>query len=288
MQLLEAASILVSMNPSASVGDNNGNATPAPTASSGASINDSSSVSSSSEDTPPPMDHSSSSTSCVDAENIPSIPHRTRPRSGSKRYSLSSRVERTPHGHGSYNPPPILVGPVPTFVNPGSSFPSHFGNRANVPRPRAGSFVNSNKVAIAAASAADDEGLAAAVELLSCSFGAAPSGSAPSTPRGFLTSPGGFLPHSREQAKKNGTGDIVMKLEELEEEENGYYDGSMSHRNSSQQSADDEMAVDDDDDYDDWGRRRGSDGRMHPKSIFRRPRRRSEEDEDGIFGKMEE
>ena len=276
------------MNPTAFVSDNNGNATPAPTASSGASINDSSSVSSSSEDTPPPMDHSSSATSSVDVENSASISHRTRPRSGSKRYSLSSRVERASHGHGPYNPPPILAGSVPTFVNPGSNFPSHFGNRAHAPRPRAGSFVNSNKVATAAASAADDEGLAAAVELLSCSFGAAPSGSAPATPRGFLPSPGVFLPHLREQAKKNGMGDIVMKLEELEEEENGYYDGSMSHRNSSQQSADDEMAMDDEDDYDDWGRRRGSDRRIHTRSMFRRSRRRSEEDEDGIFGKMEE
>ncbi|KAF8418861.1 hypothetical protein EV426DRAFT_308323 [Tirmania nivea] len=295
VQLLEAASILVSMNPSPSVDDNNGNPTPAvSTASSGASINDNSSVSSGSEDTPPPTDHNSSSASVIDMESGSPMPTRVRPRSGSKRYT-TSRVERPSHGvhgHGSYHhaaAPPLLAGSVPTHVNPGSSFPSHFGNRQHVTRPRAGSLVNSNRVATAAAAAADDEGLAAAVELLSCSFGAAP-GSTPVTPRGMLGSPmtaPGFLHKLREQARKqNGGGDDVMKIEETEEE-SVYYDGGMSHRNPSQQSADDEMAIDDDDEEDEWERRRGSDGRMHTRAM-RRSRRKSEEEEDGVFGRMEE
>lgn len=226
------------------------------------------------------------------------MPPRVRPRSGSKRYTTSNRVERPPHGVHGHVPyhhsavPALLAGSVPTQVNPGSSFPSHFSARQHASRPRAGSFVNSSRVASVAAAAADDEGLAAAVELLSCSFGAAPSGSTPVTPRAMLgspmTAPGGFLHQLREQARtQNGSSDVVMKIEETEEE-SGYYDGGMSHRNPSQQSADDEMAIDDDEEEDEWDRRRGSDGRIHTRAMMRRSRRKSEEEEDGVFGRMEE
>lgn len=328
VQLLEAASILVSMNPLSSIEDNYGNPTPAvSTTSSGNSVNDNSSTSSGSEDTPPPVDQR-----VVDMDGGSSLPHRSsmRSRSGSKRYSASSGVgvhssrSYSLHGHSSHGghhhstaPPPLLAGSVPTHVNPGSSFPSHFPNRQHPSRARSGSLVNTSRVAAAAtASAGDEEGLAAAVELLSCSFGGPHSLSVsspltprqhapllgPTTPVSSMTSPGGFLDQLRKQARTLASNnDVVMKIEETEEEEGGahshrgYYDGGMAHRSSSQHTstADDEMAVDDESEGDDWDRRRGSgdsgSGRMNTRGMAAlRRSRRSEEEEDGVFGKMEE
>ncbi|KAI5792489.1 hypothetical protein DFH27DRAFT_485604 [Peziza echinospora] len=287
VQLLEAASILVSMNP-LGTDDINGNPTPAVSTSSN-SINDQSSAASSgSEDTPPPTDHHSSAASVTEMDlgsPLPT-PRSTRVRTGSKRHHTSNGVGASRSSHHS-GAPPLLVGSVPTHISPGSSFPSHFVNRPHTSRQRAGSFVNTTRTATAAAAAAaaaDEESLAAAVELLSCSFGATPLGSTPVlSPRHVMGSP---------PPPMGGSPDVVMKIEETDEEEvtsggGAYYHGGMDHRGNHPHSPgnDDEMAVDDDEEEEDsW--RQG--GRMSTRAMMRRSRRKSDEEEDGVFGKMEE
>ncbi|TGZ76653.1 hypothetical protein EX30DRAFT_231710 [Ascodesmis nigricans] len=157
VQLLEAASILVSMNP-----------TP-PASSSGASNNDanSSANSSSDETTPPPaaMLGSSLTSPVPTPRGIRTIPGKA-----GKRYSTSNSYSRSFTASNNF-----LTGvSAPTAP----AFPNHLPPRP-APRPRAGSSSISaaRSPMIRPTASNEDDALAAAVELLSCSFHA--SGSVP-------------------------------------------------------------------------------------------------------------
>ncbi|CCX09659.1 hypothetical protein FPQ18DRAFT_367049 [Pyronema domesticum] len=128
VQLLEAASILVSMNP-----------TPPDSSTSAEGASDSSS-----DDTTPPPSGSITTPR--------GIRHAIQ-KSATKRYS-SSGISR------SFS---TISGSAPTTP----SFPNHIPQR---PRPRAGSSAGSVRPVIARGVNAEDDALAAAVELLSCSF----------------------------------------------------------------------------------------------------------------------
>ncbi|KAI5847727.1 hypothetical protein DFP73DRAFT_474814, partial [Morchella snyderi] len=186
VQLLEAASILVSMNPS----------TTPPTSNSGAEHDSSSS---SSEDTTPP-------------------PH-------------SDIGSPTPRGirNGAGKPGKRLSGSYPrSSTAPNSTgFPSHFVQKHTTPRQRT------------RITPSEDEALASAIELLSCSFRTIGSPQ-PSLVVGSLL--GRVNEVKREEEEEEDEGDVSMvDLEESGSEVEG------------------------------WGGRRGSD-----------------EDEDGVFGRMEE
>ncbi|KAI5853394.1 hypothetical protein BZA05DRAFT_27696 [Tricharina praecox] len=227
VQLLEAASILVSMNP-----------TP-PDSSSGASNNEGNSDSSSSDETTPPPSGMSLSSPVPTPRGI---------RNGSgkpgKRYSSGS-YSRSYNGSSGF-----LAGSAPST---GLSFPNHLPQRP-LPRPRAGSSVSGVRGSVAPSpslrpSMSEDDALAAAVELLSCSFNTpimSPSMPVGSVPRGFglgLSDIGS--PPAGGRAYMGPLNDVVeMKKEEDEDEE------------------------DRDEEDEDEGR--------------------SEEEDDGVFGRMEE
>lgn len=219
VQLLEAASILVSMNP-----------TP-PASSSGASNNEGHSSSSSSDETTPPPNGL-----------ISPLPTPRGIRNGSgkpgKRYSTSGSISK------SYNGTGFLAGSAPSYA----AFPNHIPQR----RPRSGSNVSGVRGSLTAASphlrpaaSSEDDALAAAVELLSCSF---------HTPKMTPTMPMGSAPRTSDIGSPPAGGrSYVGPLNDVLElkREEGDEDVDMEE--------------------DTW-----------------RGRGRSEDDEDGVFGRMEE
>ncbi|KAL7273912.1 hypothetical protein RUND412_003204 [Rhizina undulata] len=240
VQLLEAASILVSMKP-----------TTPPTSSSGASANDGGSSindsASSSEDTTPPPQYGSEFPASTTARVIRNSVIRP-----GKRHSFVNCSR-------SFQPPTVsnsfLAGSAPIST----AFPTHFSQRP-VPRPRA-SITSSSPAVRANSITTEDEALAAAVELLSCSFNThsltstlAP-GSIPRTGVSGLGSPTiGGRSHLAQLVDvvnmkiEQGDGTADVRMEDLEE-----------------------SVAEDDEEENEWEKRRAS-----------------EEDEDGVFGRMEE
>lgn len=249
VQLLEAASILVSMNP-----------TP-PDSSSGASNNEGNSDSSSSDETTPPSSMSLSSP-------VPT-PRGIRNGAGKpgKRYSSGS-YSRSYSGTNGF-----LAGSAPPT---GPSFPSHLPQRP-LPRPRAGSSVSGVRGSVAPSpslrpSTSEDDALAAAVELLSCSFNTpvmSPSLPIGSIPRGIglgLSDIGS--PPAGGRIYMGALNDVVeMKKEEDEDEEDN---------------------EDEDEDEDEDVRMEDSRMRGDGEGYGWSRRGRSEEEDDGVFGRMEE
>ncbi|KAA8905765.1 hypothetical protein FN846DRAFT_735680 [Sphaerosporella brunnea] len=247
VQLLEAASILVSMNP-----------TP-PDSSSGASNNEGNSSandsSSSEETTPPPSGMS-----------LPSpVPTPRGIRNGAgkpgKRYSSGSYSRSYNSSSGGF-----LPGSVPTM---GLSFPNHIPQRPP-PRPRTGSSTSAIRGSVApspslrATSNSEEDALAAAVELLSCSFNTPvipPTIPAGSIPRGLGLSDFGSPPAGGRRFMGPLNDVVEMKMEEDEEEDEDEEDDVRMEDNTRTRGDDDEG----------WNRRG-----------------RSEEEEDGVFGRMEE
>ncbi|RPA82132.1 hypothetical protein BJ508DRAFT_101378 [Ascobolus immersus RN42] len=261
VQLLEAASILVSMKPS----------TP---------------PDSSSEDSPPPQ-----------TQELSPLPTPTtgafrgpRARSGTSSKRLSAGFSRS---YSHQTPASLIAGSAPVTAG----FPAHIsaGGAVAKPRPRGASFANTPRAAAAAVVAAaaqaaagtagpgnEDESLAAAVGLLSCSFGsktpvygslrspnsyASPTPIPPTFQESTLTSPS--LASRLHHASLNDR-DVVMKIEENDELVIEPRDQRRPGLERLQ--VQDEMAIDDDDD-EDWGNA---------------PGRGKSEDDDGVFGKMDE
>lgn len=257
VQLLEAASILVSMNP-----------TPPDSASSGAShhegsfsANDSSS-SSCEETTPPPS--GSTLTSPVPT------PRGIRSGAGKpgKRCSLGSSYSRS---YNSVSTASLLAGSAPTT---GLAFPNHLPQRP-LARSRAGSNVSgggSGGVGVRGSISPMSEGdaLAAAVELLSCSFHTTPvSGS---LPVGYSSDVGSLAAASGRRIFVGPLNDLVeMKKEEGEDGDDDDDDDDDVRMEDIRGEAG--TPVDEDEDEDEGWSRRG---------------RSDEEEEDGVFGHMEE
>ena len=215
------------------------NPTP-PASSSGASNNEGHSGASSSDETTPPP-HSSASL-------ISPLPTprglRTAKPHPNKRYSSGS-ISKSYSGSTSF-----LAGSAPTYV----AFPNHIPSRPT-PRPRTGSNASAVRPSplLRPAGANEDDALAAAVELLSCSFhtpkmsAAVPVGS---VPRGGLSDIGS--PPAGGRSYMGPLNDVV----EMKREEDADVDVDMDK---------------DEEEAERWSRRG-----------------RSEEDEDGVFGRMEE
>ncbi|RFU34774.1 hypothetical protein B7463_g1522, partial [Scytalidium lignicola] len=239
VQLLEAASVLLAMNQEAS--------TPPDSAKDFHSDQDSASPAASSEQhdgtssadtTPPPQ---------TDAFNTWS--------SG----SYTGRHKRYSSGHGysrSYQSAPSAHFPQSGSIPTGSSFghyrqPSH--ERARPPSS-------------GISGGADDEGLAAAVELLSCSFG---STGTPRTMPVTLPEDAPPVPHIPERYLSGAySGTILTPSQHPRQTES--YTRSQIHRDEDVKMEESEESVADEEDYD------------------LRSRGRSDEDDEGVFGRMEE
>ncbi|CAZ79399.1 unnamed protein product [Tuber melanosporum] len=273
VQLLEAASILVSMNPT----------TTPPASSSGASNNEGNSStndsSSSSDDTTPPPSVFSGS----DVTSPLPTPRGIRNGAGKpgKRYSSGShsRSYQAPSGSGA------LAGSAPNST----AFPNHFPHH-RPSRPRAGSSAGNIRGSHMTSPATrptsitpEDEALAAAIELLSCSFNTpvmGPTVPLGSVPRGIagLSSPPvsgrpGFLGPPLNDV-------VEMKREEGEEGDDVRMEDLEERRNVMMEEDDDEDEEEDDDDDEE-------EEEEEEEEVWKR-RGRSEEDEDGVFGQMEE
>ncbi|KAK6335649.1 hypothetical protein TWF696_002416 [Orbilia brochopaga] len=282
VQLLEAASILVSMKPN----------TPPASASSTASYSmmDGSSNDSTSEDSPPPMSERTSS---------PQLPGRSRALSSAgqptRRHGSHSRAA-APYSR-SYQHPPI-----------GSSF----GGKSITPVASPASMrptqvLSSGLLSPRSVSGQqDDESLAAAVQMLSCSFGGTPvlgptkpalkTGNVPPLP---LSSPpndfrGLGSPHTltadymtsnpvaqesdiRGTAAKASNGDENEDVD-MDDSDNDHHTGRFlrSSRYSGRFDGPDVVVLDNDENY-------------KPNSATgMKNSARHDDDEDGVFGKMEE
>ncbi|KAA8568776.1 hypothetical protein EYC84_007767 [Monilinia fructicola] len=159
---------------------------------------------------------------------------------------------RHPYADGSYNYPKRYLGEIEYGRQSGIGFypgsaPAGFGHARHQSRERRppSSGMNGNK---------EDEGLTAAIELLSCGF------ASPGTPRSGLLIPQDaplLPPRQRESfARESFT--------------RGSYDPHQIHGDGDVQMEDGYDSVGDEDDYD------------------RLSRGRSDEDDDGVFGRMEE
>lgn len=239
MQLLEAASVLVTMNqdgttPPDSAKDFQSDQDSASPAASGSS--EPQDRASSADTTPPPGDMFNTYSTG----------------------SYTGRHKRYSSGHGfsrSYQSAPSAANPLYSGSAPKGSGFGHYRQPSHERRPLS-SGINANQ---------EDDGLAAAVELLSCSFGSANSRTMPVTlpedappvphiPARYL-SQNSFSatsmtpnphPHQTESYTRHQDRDGNVKMEESEE------------------------SAADDDEYD------------------QRSRGRSDEDDDGVFGRMEE
>ncbi|KAF8536922.1 hypothetical protein BDD12DRAFT_848941 [Trichophaea hybrida] len=252
VQLLEAASILVSMNP-----------TP-PDSSSGASNNEGNSSandSSSSEDTTPPPSGTALTSPVPTPRGI-----RNGAGKPGKRYSSGSYSRSYNASNSGF-----LAGSAPTTP----AFPNHIPQRPP-PRPRAGSSVSGVRGSVAASpslrpsSTSEEDALAAAVELLSCSFHT-PS-IPPSIPPGSV--PLGYSdmgsPPAGGRIFMGPLNDLVeMKKEEGDEEDEDEEDDDVRMEDL---RSDGDGARGDEEEDERWSKRGGSE----------------EEEEDGVFGHMEE
>lgn len=234
-----------------------------PASLSGASINEGNSStndgSSSSEDTTPPPHGFSGS----DIGSPLPTPRGIRNGAGKPGKRLSSGSYSRSHQVSSGNG---LAGSAPCSAG----FPSHFVHKST--RPRAGSSAsNMRSPAMRPTSiTAEDEALASAIELLSCSFRTAttpimgPTMVAGSVPRGGIA---GMC--SPPVAAGSFLGPLNNVLEMKREEED---DVRMEDLEESRDEDEEDVEEEDESEIEErWTRRRGSD-----------------EEEDGVFGRMEE
>lgn len=257
MQLLEAASVLVSMNqddptPPGSAKDiSSDHSSTSPAASGSSGLHDGLS---SADTTPPPQ-----------PENLISPPFSTRiSRNGRpKRYSSNSSTFSRSYQSASSNP--LFAGSAPTGSTGFSLFQSSVGTTEHGPETASSVFSGSGM------DEEDEASLAAAVELLSCSFGTPASGPVllpldvppvPPLPARFMSSNFQSLSEStptptNRQPEAEVIHDYIHQIREI--------DGDIAMEQS------EESAIDDDD----------YDQRSTSKS-------RSEDDDDGVFGRMEE
>lgn len=233
-----------------------------PASSSGASINEGSSStndgSSSSEDTTPPPHGFSGS----DIGSPLPTPRGIRNGAGKPGKRLSSgsysRSYQPPSGNG-------ITGSAPNSAG----FPSHFVQKSA--RPRAGSSAsNMRSPAMRPTSiTAEDEALASAIELLSCSFRTTTPIMGPTVLAGSI--PRGGIPgiSSPPVAAGSFLGPLNNVLEMKREEED---DVRMEDLEESRDEDEEDVEEEEESEIEErWTRRRGSD-----------------EEEDGVFGRMEE
>ncbi|KAG9232568.1 hypothetical protein BJ875DRAFT_74714 [Amylocarpus encephaloides] len=242
VQLLEAASVLLAMNQDGT--------TPPDSAKDFQSDHDSASPTASSSE---PNDRASS----ADTTPPPHVDISNAYSSGSytgrthKRYSSGYGYSRSYQSAPSANP--LNSGSVPL----GSGF-GHYRQPSHEPRPPS-SGLNRN---------AEDDGLAAAVELLSCSFGST------GTPRTVIpvTLPEDAppVPHIPAQYLNQGAfpGTSLTPSQYPRQPES--YTRGQNHLDEDVKMEESEDSAADDEEYD------------------RRSRGRSDEDDDGVFGRMEE
>ncbi|KAH0537789.1 hypothetical protein FGG08_005471 [Glutinoglossum americanum] len=256
VQLLEAASVLVSMNqddptPPGSAKDiSSDHSSTSPAASGSSGLHDGLS---STDTTPPPQPEGLAS---------PPLPTRSSRNGRPKRYSSNSSTFS--RSYQSAPPNPLFAGSAPTGSTGFSLFHSPIGTTEHRPGTASSVFSGSGMDE-------EDEGLAAAVELLSCSFGTPASGPVllpldvppvPPLPARFMSSnfqslSGSTPTPTNLQPEAEMVHDYIHQSREM--------DGDIAMEQS------EESAVDDDD----------FDQRSTSKS-------RSEDDDDGVFGRMEE
>jgi len=230
VQLLEAASVLLTMNqdgttPPDSAKDFQSDHDSASPAASGSSEHD---RASSADTTPPPPGG--------DMFNTYSTGYYT---GRHKRYSSGNGYSR------SYQSAPGATA----F----GSIPKHYRQPSHERRPLS-SGVNANQ---------EDDGLAAAVELLSCSFGSATSRSIPVT----LPEDAPPVPHIPERYLNQSSFSATPNYHPRQTES---YTRHQTQHDADVKMEESEESVVDDDEYD------------------HRSRGRSDEDDDGVFGRMEE
>jgi len=242
VQLLEAASVLVTMNqdgptpPESAKDFQSDQESASPTASPTVSGSEPNDRASSADTTPPPQADSVYSGSYIGRH---------------KRYSSGYGFSRSYQSAPSVNS--INIGSVPT-----SSGFGHHRQPSHERRPLSSGF-NRNS---------EDEGLAAAVELLSCSFGST------GTPRIVpvtLPEDAPPVPHIPAQYLSQGSiSSHSLTPSQHPKQAESYTRHRIHVAGDVKMEESEESVVDDDDDYD------------------QRSRGRSDEDDDGVFGRMEE
>lgn len=238
VQLLEAASVLVTMNqdgttPPDSAKDFQSDQESASPAASGSEPND---RASSADTTPPPQVDSAYSSGSYTGRH--------------KRYSSGYGFSRSYQSAPSVNS--LNSGSVPT----NSGF-RHYRQPSHERRPLSSGF-NRNS---------EDEGLAAAVELLSCSFG---STGTPRTVPVTLPEDAPPVPHIPAQYLSQGSVSAHTITPGHHPRQAESYTRHRLDLDRDVKMEESEESVADDDDYD------------------QRSRGRSDEDDDGVFGRMEE
>ena len=172
--------------------------------------------------------------------------------------SYTGRHKRYSTGHGfsrSYQSAPSAANPLYSGSAPKSSGFGHYRQPSHERRPPS-SGINVNQ---------EDDGLAAAVELLSCSFGSATSRTIPVT----LPEDAPPVPHIPAQYLSQNSFSATSMIPNFHPRQTESYtryqdrDGNVNMEES-------EDSVADDEEYD------------------QRSRGRSDEDDDGVFGRMEE
>jgi hypothetical protein len=255
VQLLEAASVLVSMNqedptPPGSAKDiNSDHSSTSPAASGSSGLRDGLS---SADTTPPPQ---------LEGLISPPLPTKSSRNGRPKRYSSNSSTFSRSYQSAPSNP--LFAGSAPTGSTGFSLFHSSTGAVEHRPGTASSVFSSSGMDE-------DEASLAAAVELLSCSFGTPASGPVllphdvppvPPLPARFMSSNfqslSGSTPTPTNQQPEAGV--------------HNYIHHSMGMDGDIEMEQSEESAVDDDD----------YDRRSVSKS-------RSEDDDDGVFGRMEE
>jgi hypothetical protein len=173
--------------------------------------------------------------------------------------SYTGRHKRYSSGHGysrSYQSAPSANSLYSGSVPSGSGF-GHYRQQSQERRPPS-SGISRNQ---------EDEGLAAAVELLSCSFG---STGTPRTVPVTLPEDAPPVPHIPAQylSQSNFSGSTLTPSQHPRQTES--YTRHQVHLDGDVKMEESEESVADDEDYD------------------QRSRGRSDEDDDGVFGRMEE
>jgi hypothetical protein len=241
VQLLEAASVLLTMNqegttPPDSAKDFQSDQDSASPAASGSS--EPHDHVSSADTTPPPQ---------ADAFNTYSTG------------SYTGRHKRHSSGHGfsrSYQSAPSAGNPLYSGSAPKNSGFGHYRQPSHELRPLS-SGINPNH---------EDDGLAAAVELLSCSFGSATSRTIPVT----LPDDAPPVPHIPAQYLSQNPPSATNLTPNNQPRQNESFTLHPVQRDADVKMEESEESVADDDEYD------------------QRSRGRSDEDDDGVFGRMEE
>jgi hypothetical protein len=173
--------------------------------------------------------------------------------------SYTGRHKRYSSGHGfsrSYQSAPSAGNPLCSDGAPKSSGFGHHHQPSHERRPMS-SGINSNQ---------EDDGLAAAVELLSCSFGSATSRTIPVT----LPEDAPPVPHIPAQYLSQNSFSATSLTPNHHPRQTESYTRHQVHGDGDVKMEESEESVADDEEYD------------QPS------RGRSDEDDDGVFGRMEE